>query len=161
MADFDQVTALSETGRMIHFHKSKQLYYQKWVVWYIFINLNSKLFLLWPYFYPSNQILHIQSLRYFSLSLGKFDFSRSRASNTRGAGGRGGGGRHPPPLFFVAKRKKGDKGNKKKGFKAETITRLSPRSKYYCFNHSRVSKIRNFFLLANHGGRQYFSVFHN
>ena len=139
MADFEQVTALSETGRMIHFHKSKQLYYQKRVVWYIFINLNSKLFLLWPYFYPSNQILHIQSLRYFSLSLG----------------------RHPPPFFFVAKRKKGDKGNKKKGFKAETITRLSPRSKYYCFNHSRVSRIRNFFLLANHGGRQYFSVFHN
>ena len=49
---------------------------------------------------------------------------------------------------------------KKKGFRAETAKRLSPRSKYYCFSHSRAFRIRKFFLSANHGGRQYFSVFH-
>ena len=34
-----------------------------------------------------------------------------------------------------------DKEQKRKGFKAETIKRLSPRSKYYCFSHSRASRI--------------------
>ena len=33
-------------------------------------------------------------------------------------------------------------------------------SKYYCFSHSRASRIQKFFLSANHGGQQYFSVFH-
>ena len=47
----------------------------------------------------------------------------------------------PPPLLFcVAKRKKETK--EIKSFKAETIKRLSPRSKYYCFNHSRASRIQ-------------------
>ena len=49
---------------------------------------------------------------------------------------------------------------KRKGFKAETIKRLPPRSKYYFFSRSRASRIQKFFLSANHGGRQYFSVFY-
>ena len=49
---------------------------------------------------------------------------------------------------------------KRKGFKAETIKRLPPRSKYYFFSRSRASRIQKFFLSANHGGQQYFSVFH-
>ena len=56
------------------------------------------------------------------------------------------------------KEKRGTK--KRKSFKAETIKRLSPRSKCYCFSHSRASRIQKFFLTANHGGRYYFSVFH-
>ena len=61
----------------------------------------------------------------------------------------------PHSLFCVAKKKKGRERQKRKGFKAETIKRLSPRSKYYCFRHSRASRIQKFFLSANHGGRQY------
>ena len=67
-----------------------------------------------------------------------------------------GGGEHasthtpPPQIFCIAKRKKGNKGIK--GFKAETIKRLSPRSKSYCFSHSRSSEIQTFFLSANRGG---------
>ena len=38
--------------------------------------------------------------------------------------------------------KKGRQRQKRKGFKAEIIKMLSPKSKYYCFNHSRASKIR-------------------
>ena len=51
--------------------------------------------------------------------------------------------------------------NKRKNLKAETIKRLSPRSKRYCFSHSRVSRIQRFFLSTNHGSRQYFSVFYS
>ena len=65
-----------------------------------------------------------------------------------------------PPTFLRSKKKKGRQREKRKGFKAETIKRLSPRSTRYCFNHSRGSRIRKFFLSANHGGRQYFLVFH-
>ena len=78
---------------------------------------------------------------------------------------RGTGGHAPPPSpsptpnFLRGKKEKGRQRQKRKGFKAEAIKRLlSPRSKYYCFNHSRVSRIRKFSLSANHGGRQYFSV---
>ena len=60
--------------------------------------------------------------------------------------------------FLRSKKKKGRQRRKRKGFKAETIKRLSPRSKCYCFNHSRASRIRKFFLSVNHGGRHYFSV---
>ena len=49
---------------------------------------------------------------------------------------------------------------KRKSLKAETIKRLSTRSKFYYFNHSRASRIKKFFLSANYVGRQYFSVFH-
>ena len=60
------------------------------------------------------------------------------------------------PLFCVAKRNK----EKKESFKAEAIRRLPPKSKCYCFSHSRASRIQKFFWSANHGGRQYLSVFH-
>ena len=73
-----------------------------------------------------------------------------------------GGNAHPPlpPTFLRSKNKKGRQREKRKDFKAETIKRLSLRSKYFCFNHSRASRIRKFFLSANHGGRQCFSLFH-
>ena len=72
-------------------------------------------------------------------------------------GGRGG---HSPPTFLCSKKKKGKQKEKRRTFKAETIKRLSPRSKCYCFSHCRVSRSQNFFWSANHGSRQYLSVFH-
>ena len=78
-----------------------------------------------------------------------------RAGDT-GVGVRGG----HAPLLLRSKKKKGKPRKKRTIFKAETIERLSPRSKYYCFSHSRVSRIQNIFLSVNHCGRQYFSVFH-
>ena len=74
-----------------------------------------------------------------------------RAGDT-GVGGRG--ACPAQPLLLRSKKKKGKPGKKRTIFKAETIERLSPRSKYYCFSHSRVSRIRNFFLSVNHCGRQ-------
>ena len=62
--------------------------------------------------------------------------------------------------ILCSENKKGKQRKKRKSFKAETIKRLSPRSKCYCFSHSRASRIQKFFLPANHGGRQYFSAFH-
>ena len=70
-----------------------------------------------------------------------------------------GAGGHGPPTFLHSKRKKRET-KEKKSFRAGTIKRLSPRSKCYCFNHSRVSQIQKCSFLSNHGGRQYFSVFH-
>ena len=70
--------------------------------------------------------------------------------------------RLPPPPHLVnvllIKNKKGKERNSK-SFKAETIKRLSPRFKYYCFSHSRACRIQKFFLSPNHGRRQYFSCF--
>ena len=43
--------------------------------------------------------------------------------------------------FLPSKKKKGKQRGKRKTFKAETIKRLSPRSKCYCFSRSRVSRI--------------------
>ena len=57
--------------------------------------------------------------------------------------------------------RKKEKRKKRKTSKAETIKRLSPMSKYYYFSHSRASSIQKFFSSANHGGSQYFSVFHS
>ena len=66
----------------------------------------------------------------------------------------------PPPTFLRSKKKKRKQRKKKrKIFKAETIKRLSPRSKCYCFSHSRASRIQKFFFSPNHGGRQYLPVF--
>ena len=70
------------------------------------------------------------------------------------------GGEHDPLTFLRSKKKKEKERKKRKTFKAETIKRLSPRSKCYCFSHSRASRIQTFFWSANHGGRQYLSVFH-
>ena len=86
-------------------------------------------------------------------------------SKLQGRRHRGTGGAMPPPPPTIpltslnSKKKKGRQGQKRKGFKAETIERLSPRAKYYCFSHSRASRIRKFSLSANHGGQKYFSVF--
>ena len=62
------------------------------------------------------------------------------------AGDTGGPGAYPPHThtLCVAK-KKGRQREKRKGLKAETIKRLSPRSKLNCFNHFRASKIQKIF----------------
>ena len=73
---------------------------------------------------------------------------------------RGGQGNHGPPTFLHSKKKKGKQRKKRKSFRAETIKRLLPRSKCYCFSCSRASRTQTFFLSANCGGRQFFSVFH-
>ena len=60
----------------------------------------------------------------------------------------------PPPrsTFLRSKKKKKkrkEKQRKKKDFKAETIKRLSPRSKRYNLSHARASGIQKCFLSAN------------
>ena len=60
------------------------------------------------------------------------------------AGDTEGGGEAWPPLFCGAKRKNGNKVKSRTDFKAETIKRLSPRLKCYCFSHSRAPRIQNF-----------------
>ena len=67
---------------------------------------------------------------------------------------------HGPLTFLRNKKKTGKQKKRRKIFEAETIKRLSPRSKCYCFSHSRASRTQKFFLLANHGSRQCFSVFY-
>ena len=47
--------------------------------------------------------------------------------------------RPPPPP--PKKKKNGNKGKSRNDFKAETIKRLSPRSKCYYFSHSRPPRI--------------------
>ena len=66
----------------------------------------------------------------------------------------------PHPHFLCSKKKKGKQRKPRNTFKSDTIKRLSLRSKLYCLSHSRASRIQTFFLSDNHGGRQYFSVFH-
>ena len=76
----------------------------------------------------------------------------------------GGGGGYAPPhlpsLFFAQQKEKRETKEKKKSLKIEIIKRLSPRSKCYRYSHSTASRIQKFFLSANHGGQQNFSVFH-
>ena len=60
--------------------------------------------------------------------------------------------------LMMSKRKKGKQSKARKTFKAETIKRLSLRSKCYCLSHSTASRIQKIFLSANHGGRQLFNV---
>ena len=57
-----------------------------------------------------------------------------------------GGGKAMTPTFFRSKNKKGKQRGKRKTFKAETVKRLSPKSKRHCFNHSRASRIQKIFL---------------
>ena len=54
------------------------------------------------------------------------------------------------------KKIKGKQMKKRKSFKAETIKRLSPMSKCYCFRLSRAFKIQKLLLSTNYGG----STFH-
>ena len=61
--------------------------------------------------------------------------------------------------FLGSKKKKREiKKKNERSFKAETIKRLSPRSKCYCFSHSRASRIQ-FFLSSNYGGQHCSSMF--
>ena len=64
--------------------------------------------------------------------------------------------RPPPthPHFFPEQKK--ETNEKKKEFQGRYIKMLSSRSKWNCFNHSRASRIYNFFMSVNHGDRQYF-----
>ena len=88
----------------------------------------------------------------------KLNLPLHRLTNNTGPATPTGAGSHA--TFLRSKKKKGKQRKKRKSLKAETIKRLLPRSKYYCFSDFRVSRIRKFFLSANHGSRQYFSVFH-
>ena len=72
-----------------------------------------------------------------------------------------GRGVRPLSLLCVAKRKKRNKVRKERVSKQKLLKkRLSTRSACYFLSHTRAFKIKKVFLLANHGGRQYFSVFH-
>ena len=63
------------------------------------------------------------------------------------------GGQAWPPTFSCGKNKKGKQRKNRKSFKAETIKRLSPRSKCYCFS--------NFYcFILERLEFKYFSVFH-
>ena len=55
--------------------------------------------------------------------------------------------------FSIAKTKKENKG--KKSFKKEAIKKLSLRSKWYCFSHSRASRIQELFLSASYSYQQW------
>lgn len=66
----------------------------------------------------------------------------------------------PSPNFFVQQKNNRKQWKKRKHFKVDTIKRLPPRSKCYYSSQSRASRIQKLFLSANHGGRQYFSMFH-
>ena len=46
-----------------------------------------------------------------------------------------------PSPFLGGKKMKGKRRKKRKSLKAETIKKLSPRSKCYCFSHSGASRI--------------------
>ena len=66
---------------------------------------------------------------------------------------------HPPtPLFLRCRKKKRETKKKRKSFQAETIKRLSPRSKCYCFSHSRASRIQKLSLSAKRGPTILFSI---
>ena len=66
----------------------------------------------------------------------------------------------PPPPVFHSKIKTGKQ--RENAFQGrsywKTVTKVK---KCYCFSHSRVSRIQKFFLSANYGGWQYFSVFNS
>ena len=77
-----------------------------------------------------------------------------RVSNTEEAGGA-----RATPLFCVAKRKKGDKGKKERASKQKLLKGCHQGENIIILailEHLEFEK----FLSANHGGRQYFSVFH-
>ena len=94
-----------------------------------------------------------------SLRMQSNSLSDVRASDTGGPGGACLTPPCSPPTFLRSKKKKGKQRRAGTTFKAETIKRLSLRSKCYCFSHSRVFRIQKIFLSASHGGPQYFSVF--
>ena len=76
-----------------------------------------------------------------------FQEERALSSCLATPGSLGRGAQPPPaPTFLQSKKKKGEKkGKQRKGFKAETIKRLSPRSKCYCLSNARVSRIQKMF----------------
>ena len=57
------------------------------------------------------------------------------------------GAPHAPlsSCFTITKRRKGNKEKKRNSFKAETIKKLSPRSKCYCSSYPRASTIQIFY----------------
>ena len=105
-----------------------------------------------PYF-----IFDQEALRPDTSHMTETETAENNAETCFQQGRRQGGvvGVHDPPTFLRSKKKKEKPRQKRTIFKAETIERLSPRSKCYCFSHSRVSRIQKLFFSANHGGRQY------
>ena len=105
-------------------------------------------------------ILFYREVR-LTLIIERFSLGRPLTQSRRHRGGRAGRAPlSPSHFFFCSKKKIGKKSQKRKSFKAKAIKRLPPRSKCYCFSHSRASRIQKFFLSANHGGRHSFSAFH-
>ena len=101
----------------------------------------------------------LRKIPYVMLKLLLYTFVLNKSYIVQGRRHWGVGG-HGSPTFLCSKKEKGKQRQARKTFKAETIKRLSLRSKLYCLSHSRASRIKKFFFSANHGGRQYFSVFH-
>ena len=56
-------------------------------------------------------------------------------------------GPHTHTFLGSTKKRRETKKKKDKSFKAETIKRLSPRSKCYCFSYSRAPRIQIFFVV--------------
>ena len=101
--------------------------------------------------------LSIISVYWFEIHLIKSSVKAKPGKKTRPVkAGSGGGGEVCPPLLFWVAKKKGET-KEKRSFK---VKKLSPRSQYYWFSHSGASIIQNIFLKADHGSRQYFSVFY-
>ena len=101
-------------------------------------------------------LLFVSFLFFFYCSIRRSGFNIAKILKRKGwrhqgdeRWGRGAGG-IAPLLFCVARKKKWKQRKKRKSFKAETIKRLSPRSKCYCFSYSRASRIQQLFLSANH-----------
>ena len=64
-----------------------------------------------------------------------------------------------PQIFGMPKSKKEKKAKKERVSKQKLLKDVTKKVKIYCFSHSRASRTQKFFLLPNHSGRQYFSVF--
>ena len=102
----------------------------------------------------SGYCLHMRLADSWSYKLCGCSYQVWKVMNVSGPATPGGPGGHATPLhthtlFFRSKNKIGKKRKKRKSFKAKTIKRLSPRSKYYCSSHSRASRIQKIFLSAN------------
>ena len=100
--------------------------------------------------------LSIISVYWFEIHLIKSSVKTKSVDKTRPVKAGSRGGEVCPPLLFWVAKKKGET-KEKRSFK---VKRLSPRSQYYWFSHSGASIIQNIFLKADHGSRQYFSVFY-
>ena len=87
-----------------------------------------------------------------------FHYATSGSATKGGAGG--GGHRPPPPFFCVAKKKENQE--KKERFSKQKLLKGCHQDQNFAVLAilDCLDCLEKCFLLANHGGRQYFSVFH-